>query len=150
MVSLNKALLGPYFLGGGSFGGAPLDCHDILKKKSNKTNSQDGNFWSSPFVTHEKTKLAPRTPFCFLFFLNLGRELVVESCFLGVTLNIQKDTGDQKRGLESPEFVVFTLNKKFCFPDLGSKEPVGYSMTQEIWVDVESKLEFMSLASSNF
>ena len=30
MVSLNKALLGPYFLGGGGgLGGVPLDCHDF-------------------------------------------------------------------------------------------------------------------------
>ena len=29
LVSLNKALLGPYFLGGSSFGGVPLDSHDF-------------------------------------------------------------------------------------------------------------------------
>ncbi len=30
LVSLNKALLGPYFLGVNvAFGGVPLDCHDL-------------------------------------------------------------------------------------------------------------------------
>ena len=33
MVSLNKALLGPYFLGGGSFGGGTLGSHQITKER---------------------------------------------------------------------------------------------------------------------
>ena len=32
LVFLNKALLGPYFLGGGGFGGVTLGSHDIMKK----------------------------------------------------------------------------------------------------------------------
>ena len=31
MVSLNKALLGPYFLGGGGIGGVPLGSHETCK-----------------------------------------------------------------------------------------------------------------------
>ena len=30
LVSLNKALLGPYFLAGWPWGGVPLDCHDFF------------------------------------------------------------------------------------------------------------------------
>ena len=32
LVSLNKALLGPHFLGGGGALGVPLDCHDLLSR----------------------------------------------------------------------------------------------------------------------
>ena len=37
MVSLNKALLGPYFLGGGGLGGCTLGSHDIRFRNSSET-----------------------------------------------------------------------------------------------------------------
>ena len=33
LVSFNKALLGPYFLGGGGIGGVPLDSHDAISSQ---------------------------------------------------------------------------------------------------------------------
>ena len=35
-VSLNKALLGPYFLGGVALGGVPLDSHDLIEFQPKK------------------------------------------------------------------------------------------------------------------
>ena len=43
MASLNKALLGPYFLGGGGIGGGvPLNYHDILFGKLRSQDFRDG------------------------------------------------------------------------------------------------------------
>ena len=38
LVSLNKALLGPYFLGGGGIGGVPLGSHDIMNKSGDNAS----------------------------------------------------------------------------------------------------------------
>ena len=40
LVSLNKALLGPYFLGGG-IGGGTLDSHDDSKHHTQKNHQED-------------------------------------------------------------------------------------------------------------
>lgn len=64
------------------------------------------------------TQTYPFLPGFLAFFFVGAVENRRASCsvvFSGVNLNITKKTSDQKRGLESPEFVVFTLSIFFLF-----------------------------------
>ena len=53
MVSLNKALLGPYFLGGGGIGVVPLGSHDCMDFPWEKSDWEDNTGRFGTYIPDE-------------------------------------------------------------------------------------------------